>query len=137
MGPLDFVLHFDTHLTEFVASVSPDMPWHVTAFHGDYKMDDTPNTTAEMLQQAAVIGRRTGLRFVYAGNLPGAVGSLEDTHCASCDATLVARSGYRIRDYRITSNGCCPSCGSAVPGRFDAQFAQQVSTHPSVIRLQR
>src|SRR4051812_1415756 len=94
-----------TRLTEFVASVSPDIPWHVTAFHADYKMDDTPNTTAAMLQQAADIGRRSGLRFVYAGNLPGAVGNLEDTRCASCGDTLIARSGYRIRDYRITPGG--------------------------------
>ncbi len=124
-------------LTEFIASVSPDIPWHVTAFHGDYKMDDTPNTTADMLQQAAAIGERAGLRFVYAGNLSGAVGPLEDTRCASCDRTLVARSGFRIRDYRITANGCCPSCGTPVPGRFDAHFAEQVSARPVVIRLQR
>ena len=48
-------------LTEFVASVSPDIPWHVTAFHGDYKMDETPDTTPDMLMQAADIGREAGL----------------------------------------------------------------------------
>ena len=126
-----------TRLTEFIASVSPDIPWHVTAFHADYKMDDTPNTTAGMLQQAAEIGRRAGLHFVYAGNAPGSVGNLEDTRCSSCNETLVARSGYRIRDYRITPNGCCPSCGTAVPGRFDTHFAGQVASQPSVIRLRR
>jgi len=126
-----------TKLTEFIASVSPEIPWHVTAFHGDYKMDGTPNTTALMLQQAAEIGRRSGLRFVYAGNLSGAVGNLEDTRCASCNDTLVARAGYRIRDYRITPNGCCPSCGTSVPGRFDAHVAGQVASQPAVIRLRR
>ena len=58
-------------LTEFVAGVSPDIPWHVTAFHGDYKMTDPGNTTADMLLGAAEIGRDAGLRYVYAGNLPG------------------------------------------------------------------
>jgi len=126
-----------TRLTEFIAGVSPDIPWHVTAFHGDYKMDDTPDTTTAMLQQAAEIGLGSGLRFVYAGNLPGAVGHLEDTRCASCHETLIARSGYRIRDYRVTSHGCCPSCGTPVPGRFDAQFAGQAAAQPAVIRLRR
>src|ERR671911_237734 len=57
-------------MTEFVASVSPDIPWHVTAFHGDYKMTEPGNTTADMLQRAAAIGAAAGLRYVYAGNLP-------------------------------------------------------------------
>jgi len=124
-----------TRLTDFLANVSPGIPWHVTAFHGDYKMHDTPDTTPEMLMEAADIGHRAGLKFVYAGNLPGQVGSLEDTRCSSCDETVIARSGYRIRDYRITPNGCCPSCGTPVPGRFDGHFAGQIASHPRVIRL--
>ena len=68
-------------LTAFVASVSVDIPWHVTAFHADYKMLDPQNTTAAMLQRAASIAHAAGLRYVYAGNLPGQVGDLEDTHC--------------------------------------------------------
>ena len=67
-------------LTAFVAGVSPDIPWHVTAFHKDYKMQDPANTTPEMLMRAAEIGRRNGLRYVYAGNLPGRVGTLQ-TRC--------------------------------------------------------
>jgi pyruvate formate lyase activating enzyme len=122
-------------LTEFIASVSPDIPWHVTAFHGDYKMEDTPDTTADMLMLAAGIGREAGLKFVYAGNLPGRVGHLEDTRCASCGDTLIARSGYRIRDYRVTPNGCCPSCATPVAGRFDARFIGQTVSRPHVIRL--
>ena len=58
-------------LTEFVASVSPDIPWHVTAFHKDYKMTDPANTQPRDLVRAAAIGRAAGLRFIYAGNLPG------------------------------------------------------------------
>jgi len=109
----------------------------VTAFHADYKMDDTPSTSPEMLQEAAEIGRRSGLRYVYAGNLPGAVGGLEDTRCASCGDRLIARVGYRISDYRITPDGCCPSCRNAVPGRFDARFAGQLAAAPVAIRLRR
>src|SRR3989449_1306114 len=71
-------------LTSFVAEVSPDIPWHVTAFHKDYRMTGPQNTTADMLLRAAEIGRAAGLRYVYAGNLPGEVAGLEDTRCASC-----------------------------------------------------
>jgi len=119
-------------LTAFVASVSPDIPWHVTAFHGDYKMTDPENTTAEMLLHAADIGRANGLRYVYAGNLPGQVGDLEDTHCASCGDVLVARFGYHIRDYRIAADGCCPSCGTRVPGRWSATFDGQIASRPFI-----
>jgi pyruvate formate lyase activating enzyme len=105
-------------LTSFVAGVSPDVPWHVTAFHSDYKMTDPPDTTPQMLLRAAGIGRSNGLRYVYAGNLPGQVGSLEDTCCAVCGETLVERFGYLIRDNRITVEGRCPSCATNVPGRW-------------------
>jgi len=121
-----------TRLAAFVASVSPDIPWHVTAFHGDYKMTDPGNTTAEMLLAAADIGRANGLRYVYAGNLPGQVGDLEDTQCAACHETLIARYAYHIRDYRITSDGRCPSCRTPVPGRWSAHFDGQVTARPFV-----
>jgi pyruvate formate lyase activating enzyme len=121
-----------TRLTGFLAGVSPDIPWHVTAFHGDYKMTDPPNTTARMLIDAAAIGRRSGLRHVYAGNLPGAVGTLEDTRCASCGEAVVTRCGYHIREYRLTPDGACPSCSSPVPGRWSRKFDGQIASRPFI-----
>jgi pyruvate formate lyase activating enzyme len=117
-------------LTEFLASVSPDIPWHVTAFHQDYRMTEPQGTTAAQLQQAAQIGKRAGLRYVYAGNLPGRVGSLENTQCLSCGDVLIERYGYLIRQYRVTADGCCPSCRAQVPGRWDHAFAGQIASHP-------
>lgn len=114
-------------LTGFVAGVSPDIPWHVTAFHGDYKMTGPPNTTADMLELAAEIGRGQGLRHVYAGNLPGAVGDLENTRCGSCGSLLVERFGYFVRAYRLTSDGTCPDCSARVPGRWPAEPPQRSS----------
>jgi len=121
-----------SHLTEFIASVSPDIPWHVTAFHRDYKMTDPPNTTAEMLLTAADIGRGNGLRFVYAGNLPGEVGDLEDTRCSQCHELLVGRYGYHVREYHVTSDGRCPSCRAAVPGRWSPRFDGQITSRPFI-----
>jgi pyruvate formate lyase activating enzyme len=121
-------------LTAFVADVSPDIPWHVTAFHEDYKMTEPHNTTAGMLVDAAGIGADAGLRHVYAGNLPGSVGALEDTRCASCRTTLVARFGYQIRDYRVTPDGRCPACTTPVPGRWSASFDGQKASRPFRLR---
>ena len=117
-------------LTEFVARVSPDIPWHVTAFHGDYKMTEPSNTTPQMLQKAAEIGASAGLHYVYAGNLPGRVGHLEHTHCPQCQEVLIERYGYLIRSYNLTSTGTCPSCNTRVPGRWSDVFTEQKTAVP-------
>ena len=102
-------------MTEFLVSVSPDIPWHVTAFHKDYKMVEPDNTTARSLIRAAEIGKRSGLRYVYAGNLPGRVGPYEHTYCPGCETPVVKRVGYRILEVSL-KNGACPSCGTSIPG---------------------
>jgi pyruvate formate lyase activating enzyme len=117
-------------LTAFIASVSPDIPWHVTAFHKDYRMSDPENTTPDMLMHAAAIAREAGLRYVYAGNLPGRVGDLENTRCHNCAALLIERYGYLIRAYRLTPDGACPDCGTALPGRWSAAFGGQIASTP-------
>jgi pyruvate formate lyase activating enzyme len=119
-------------LTEFIASVSPDIPWHVTAFHQDYRMLDCKATTPAHLHAAAAIGRASGLRYVYAGNLPGLVGDLEDTRCRSCGRLLIGRYGYHIRAYHLTEGGTCPSCAASVPGRWDTRYSGQATSRPFV-----
>ncbi len=100
----------------FISSVSADIPWHVTAFHPDYKHTEVPSTSATILQKAADIGQEAGLHYVYAGNLPGKVGSLEDTFCPHCTTRLIQRRGYTLMDYQITAEGKCPQCGTAIAG---------------------
>mgnify|MGYP000530730307 CR=1 FL=1 len=103
-------------IARFVASVSPDIPWHVTAFHPEYQMTQPRPTTAADLVRAAEIGAAEGLNFVYAGNLPGRVGRWEDTRCPGCGRTLVERVGYFIRRNEVTAGGQCPGCGRRIPG---------------------
>ena len=117
-------------LTSFVASVSPDIPWHVTAFHKDYRMSDPQNTTPEMLMRAAAIARGEGLRYVYAGNIPGRVGDLENTRCHACGAMLIERYGYLIQQYRLSADGSCPDCGNRIPGRWGRGFDGQLTSTP-------
>jgi pyruvate formate lyase activating enzyme len=100
----------------FIASVSRDIPWHVTAFHPDYKMVDPPPPSATTVLRAAEIGQEAGLNFVYAGNLPGRTGDYENTRCTNCQTVLIERYGYVIERYRITAEGTCPKCKATVPG---------------------
>jgi pyruvate formate lyase activating enzyme len=124
-------------MAEFLASVSPDIPWHVTAFHKDYKMTGPENTSPQTLMRIAEIGKQAGLRYVYAGNLPGQVGELEDTHCPSCHELLIKRYGYLVQKYNLTPSGACPSCGTNIPGRWAAAFDGQIASHPFLPRLRR
>ena len=121
-------------LTDFLAGVSPFIPWHVTAFHKDYKMDDPENTRPADLLRAAAIGKKAGLKYVYAGNLPGNVDDLEDTHCHQCGEMLIKRHGYFVQDYRLTRDGRCPSCSTVIPGRWAAKFDVQITDHPFLPR---
>jgi len=101
--------------SRFITSVSRDIPWHVTAYHSDYK-HDAPPTSAKKLQEAAEIGQEAGLKFVYAGNLPGRVGSLEDTHCPNCLKVLVKRRGYYVIENHLKETNACPYCGTVIAG---------------------
>jgi pyruvate formate lyase activating enzyme len=102
-------------IADFIVSVSPDIPWHVTAFHPDYRMPDTRSTSVRSLLRAAETGVRSGLRYVYAGNLPGLVGRFENTYCPACAGAVIERSGYHIIANRLR-DGCCQACGERIPG---------------------
>jgi pyruvate formate lyase activating enzyme len=119
-------------LTGFLAGISRDIPWHVTAFHQDYKMPGPRNTAPHDLIRAAEIGAKAGLRYVYAGNLPGRVGRWENTMCHGCGELLIQRRGYLIQAYRLTPEGACPACKSLIPGRWAAKFGGQDTDRPFV-----
>jgi pyruvate formate lyase activating enzyme len=103
-------------IARFLVSVSPDIPWHVTAFHPDYRMGDREPTSVRALLRAAEIGVSEGLHFVYAGNLPGVVRSWENTYCPGCRGLLVERHGFRVLGNRVDAAGRCPDCRRVVPG---------------------
>jgi pyruvate formate lyase activating enzyme len=81
-------------------------------------MESTPATPPATLIRAAEIGRREGLRYIYAGNLPGEVGDLENTRCSQCGRILVERYGYQIIANELDEAGNCPSCHAPIPGRW-------------------
>ena len=102
-------------IASFLVSVSPDIPWHVTAFHPDYKMTDRHSTSSKTLLRAAEIGKQAGLHYIYAGNIPGEVQSWENTYCPGCRQLLVERIGFRVKNCFLDGSSCT-KCKAVIPG---------------------
>jgi len=102
----------------FLAGISHDIPWHVTAFHPDYQMTDARPTRPSDIERAVTIGKEAGLRFIYSGNLPGSTGNLENTYCHSCGGLLIERRGFFILGNRM-EGAHCPDCSALIPGMWE------------------
>src|SRR5687767_7524830 len=104
-------------MADFLASVDVLMPWHMTAFHPDYKMTDGyRSTTVDDLMKIVDIGQAAGLRYMYPGNLPGRVGEWENTRCHHCNETVIKRWGFLVTENRVGPDGACPKCRKQLPG---------------------
>jgi pyruvate formate lyase activating enzyme len=105
-------------MADFIASVSVDIPWHVSRFHPDNEWLALPRTPVETLKRAAHLGRKSGLRYIYMGNVPG--GGFEDTRCPRCDSLLISRRGF-YASLSGMRDGTCASCGYAPAGVWSAE----------------
>ena len=109
-------------IAKFIAGeLGPDVPWHVSRFHGDYKMTRVGPTPMESLQRACELGRQAGLHYVYQGNVPPGPGPHapgSDTYCPQCDALLIRRAGFSVTANNLRA-GQCPSCGTAIAGVWE------------------
>ena len=101
-------------IARFIASVSPEIPWHISRFHPDYKYTQTPATPIERLRKAAALAREAGLKFIYVGNVWG---ESEVTICPQCGKDLIRRSGFSVEENKI-KGGKCSFCGSPIAGVF-------------------
>jgi pyruvate formate lyase activating enzyme len=124
-------------IARFIAGVSVEIPWHVTAFRKNYRMTDPENTTADHLLRAAEIGQEAGLHYVYAGNRPGQVGTYENTTCPQCHTLLIERHAYVVLGYHLTDRGDCPTCGHHIPGVWPRQAASVQTGTPADIYRRR
>jgi len=101
-------------LANFLATqAGPDVPWHVSRFHPQYKYTDAQPTPIRTLELAYDIGKSAGLHYVYVGNVPGA--KSESTFCCKCGRALIERMGYHITANRIIDSRC-PDCGTEIAG---------------------
>ncbi len=96
-----------------VEHLGPDVPMHFTRFHPTYRVTNLPQTPVSTLESCRQIALDAGVRYVYAGNVPGHPG--ENTYCHQCKAELIRRMGFRVADNRLR-DGKCPKCGTPIPG---------------------
>ncbi|MBI3592990.1 MAG: AmmeMemoRadiSam system radical SAM enzyme, partial [Nitrospirae bacterium] len=100
-------------VAEFIKSVDPAMPWHVTQFYPTYKLLDKPRTPIKTLRRAKDIGMKAGLKYVYEGNVPGEGG--ENTFCPSCGELLIDRFGFTLTAVKMKESKCS-KCGAQIDG---------------------
>jgi len=100
-------------MTEWLAGVSVDIPWHISAFHPDYQMHDRPPASHSMLVRAYDIGKRSGLRYVYVGNIVDS--ERGSTRCPECGHTIITRDGY-VTEQHWKDAGICPECSYEIAG---------------------
>jgi pyruvate formate lyase activating enzyme len=109
-----------TALTAWVMEkLGADVPLHFTAFHPDIKMMDTPSTPARTVATARQIAIRSGLRYVYTGNVHDEAG--QSTYCPGCGACVIGRDWHEITSWNMTEDGHCRTCGTTIAGRFEAE----------------
>ncbi len=111
-----------TDIAEFIVSVDPAIPWHVSRFYPTYKLVDRASTPVATLRRACEIGYKAGLMHVYEGNVPGEGG--ENTYCPKCKQLLIQRVGYSIQE-NIMTDGTCPACHSRIRGIWKTDEKQQ------------
>jgi pyruvate formate lyase activating enzyme len=102
-------------IADFIASIDKNIPWHISRFHPDYKMQDKKITSEKMLHMAYGIGKNAGLKHVYVGNLPG--DKYENTYCHKCGKLLIERHGFEVLKNEIRNNKC-RSCDTKIQGFF-------------------
>lgn len=102
------------NIADFIATVDPDIPWHISRFHPDFKFMETIPTPVKTMEQARAIGKKAGLRFIYLGNIAGD----KDTVCPECEKVLISRRGYSIGQSGI-KKGLCSHCNTVIAGVWD------------------
>jgi pyruvate formate lyase activating enzyme len=102
---------------DFIAALPGNIPWHLSAYHPDYRWNAQATDPALLLNIAE--RAREQLRYVYTGNIADGEQGRRfcDTVCFHCGAVLVRRSGYRVdtAGLAIPAAGAnrfrCAACG--------------------------
>jgi pyruvate formate lyase activating enzyme len=94
-------------------NLGPFTPVHFTRFHPTYMLKNLPVTPVRTLERAREISLNAGLKYVYAGNVPGHPG--ENTWCHKCGRLLIRRAGFIVTE-NVISGGKCPFCSEKIPG---------------------
>jgi len=103
-----------------VSEMGTDMPVHFSRFSPNFKLRDRPPTPVATVLRAVAIAKSFGINYVYAGNIAG--NPYENTQCAACGKTVIARRGYMVDAVHLR-HGACAFCGAPLPGRWDAPIS--------------
>jgi len=101
-----------TQIATFISkNLGVNTPWHISAFHPDFKVQDKEATSLEMLNRAYKIGKEARLEYIYMGNV------LSDgiTFCPKCGIELIKRVGYKVVENRLV-DGKCYKCKEEISG---------------------
>jgi pyruvate formate lyase activating enzyme len=102
-------------IASFIQSISPDIPWHVSAFHPDYRLRDVPPTPIDKLHESWEIGKKVGLHYIYTGNIPDVKHT--STYCPKCNELLIRRIGYLTKIVSLdTQKSICKKCKTKITG---------------------
>lgn len=100
-----------TQIAEYLCGISRDIPWHISRFYPQYRMDESCPTTLETLYRAYELGKKAGLNYIYVGNVPG--NEYENTYCPGCGEKVIGRFSYSVEKYLQGEK--CPKCGEKMP----------------------
>jgi len=103
----------------FAEHLGPEVPLHFSAFHPDFKLLDRPQTPKSTLTRARELAKAAGLHHVYTGNVRDTSG--QTTYCAGCKNPLIERETYRVTRFALDPEGVCSTCGTKLPGQFEAK----------------
>lgn len=104
-------------LTEWVAEhLGTDIPIHFSAFHPDWKMQNVPATSRQILIRAGDIAKKNQLKYVYIGNVHDR--DNDTTYCHKCGNKLIVRDWYEIISEDIDDSGHCKKCATLCAGVF-------------------
>jgi pyruvate formate lyase activating enzyme len=98
-------------------NLGPDVPLHFSAFHPDWRMLDKGPTPPPTLSRAREIATKSGLRYVYTGNVRDERGG--STYCHSCGERVIGRDWYVLTAWNLTEDGACRRCAARCAGAFD------------------
>ena len=105
-----------------LSNLGPEVPIHFTAFHPDWKMQNTPPTPLSTLVRAREIAIQSGLFYVYTGNVHDKAG--QSTYCHQCQEVLIGRDWYELSEWNMDEKGCCRSCGAPCAGVFETTYGR-------------
>lgn len=99
-------------MAKFISSeLGTDIPWHISAFYPNYKMQETPPTSLESMQRAKEIAKSYGIKYIYLGNIANDT----STYCDKCGTKIIDRNGYKVKilDFKDSK---CPTCQNKIKG---------------------